>query len=66
MASKGQRAFAGLKMLENTIQGVETDVICREIHEYILLILNYASPAWWPSRTSVNKHKKTICNGVEG
>ncbi len=65
MASKGRRAVAGLKMLENTIQGVETKVIRRAIHECILSILTYASPAWWPGRTRVNKHRKTIWNGVE-
>ncbi len=43
MASKGRRAVAGLKMLGNTIQGVETEVILCEIHTYIWLILTYAS-----------------------
>ena len=46
MASKSQRAVAGLKMLGNTIQGAETKVIRREVHTCILPILTYAAPAW--------------------
>lgn len=66
MASKGRRAVAGLKMLGNTVQGVETKVIRRAVHACILPILTYAAPAWWPGRTRLNKHGKTIRNGVEG
>ena len=66
MASKGRRAVAGLKMLGNTIQGVETKVICRAVHACILPILTYASSTWWPGQTRVNKHGKNIRNGVEG
>ena len=66
MASKSQRAIAGFKMLGNTIQGVETKAICRAVHACILPILTYAAPAWWPRRTRLNKHGKTIQNDVEG
>lgn len=45
-ASKGRRAVAGLKMLKNTIQGVETKVIRRVVHACTLPILTYAAPAW--------------------
>ena len=65
MASKDRRAVAGLKMLGNTIQGVETKVIRRAVYACILPILTYAAPAWWPDRTRVNKHGKTIRNGVK-
>ena len=32
MASKGRKAVAGLNMLENTVQGVETKVIRRAVY----------------------------------
>lgn len=60
MASKKQRVIAGLKMLGNTIQGIETKIICQVVCVCILLILTYAAPAWWPGRTRLNKHGKTI------
>lgn len=66
MASKGRRAVAGLKMLGNTIQEVETKVIRRAVHACILPILTYAAPAWWPGRTRLNKHGKNIRSGVGG
>lgn len=66
MASKGRKAVAGLKMLGNTIGGVETKVIRQAVHTCILPILAYATPAWWPGRMRLNKHGKTIRNGVEG
>lgn len=65
-ASKGRRAVAGFKMLGNTIQGVETKVIRRAVHACTLPILTYAAPAWWPGRTRLNTHGKTIWNSVEG
>lgn len=66
IASNGRRAVAGLKILRNTVQGVETKVIRRAVHACILPILRYAAPAWWPGRTRLDKHGKTIRNGVEG
>ena len=66
IASKRQRVVAGLKMLENTIQGVEIKVICQAVHACILPILIYAAPAWSPGQTRLNKYRKTIWNGVEG
>ncbi len=65
MASKGQRAIAGLKMLGNTIQGVETKVIRQEVHVSILPILTYSAPVWWPGHACVNKHGKANRNGVQ-
>lgn len=65
-ARLSRRAVAGPKMLENTIQGVETKVIRRAVQACILPILTYAAPAWWPGRTRLNKHRKTIRSGVEG
>ena len=66
MASKGRKVVAGLNMLGNTVQGVETGVIRRAVHACILPILTYAAPAWWPGRTRFNKQGKIIRNGVDG
>lgn len=60
MASKAQKAVAGLNMLGNTVQGVETKIMWRAVHACILLIVTYAAPAWWPGRTRLNKQGKTI------
>ena len=66
MARKAQKAIAGLNMLGNTVQGVETKVMGQAVHTCILPILTYAAPAWWPGRTRLNKQGKTIQNGVKG
>ncbi len=53
-------------MLVKTTRGVNAAIMCREVHECILLILTYAALGWWPGRTRTNKEGRTIQNGVEG
>ncbi len=66
LASKGRQAASGLIMLVKTTRGVNADIMRREVHAYILLILTYATPAWWPGRTQTNKERRTIQNSIEG
>ena len=66
MASKGRRAAAGLIVLANKVQRVDTKTMHRAVHAYILPILTYAVSAWWPGRTRTNKNGKTIWNRVDG
>lgn len=66
MASKGRRASAGLIMLANTVRGVDAKIMRRAVHACILPILTYATLAWWPGHTRINKNNKTIRNGVDG
>ena len=60
LASKGRRAAAGLIMLANTVQGVDSKIMQRAVHACILPILTYASPSWWPGRTQINSKGETI------
>ena len=65
MAAKGRLAATGLHMLTKTTRGVEAEVIRRAVNSCMLPILTYAAPAWWPSKTRINKAGHTIRNGVE-
>ena len=65
MASKGRKAAAGLSMLVKTTRGVEAVIMRKEVHAYILQILTYGTPAWWPGRTRTNREGQTIQNGME-
>lgn len=66
MASKTQKAVASLNMLGKIIQRVKTKVMRQAVYIYILPILTYGTPAWWPGRICLNKQGKTIQNGLEG
>lgn len=65
MASKGRKVVARLKMLANTIHGVEPLIMRKAIHACILPILTYGAPTWCSGRTRLNREGKTICNGID-
>lgn len=66
MASKGQKAASGLSMLIKTTRRVEAFIMRKAFHVYILPILTYGAPAWWPGRSRINKQGLTIQNSMEG
>lgn len=45
---------------------IHVKILSPRLPPSILPILTYAAPACWPGRTRLNKHGKTIRNGVEG
>lgn len=65
-ADKDRKVVAALKMLKNTIQGVETKIISQVVHAYILPIFIYVATAWWPGQTRLDQKGKTVRNGVKG
>ncbi len=66
LASKRRQAASGLKMLVKTTQEVNAAIMRRAVHAYILPILTYTAPAWWPGCTRTNKEGRTIQNSIEG
>lgn len=66
MASKRRKAVSSLKMLVNTIHGVEPIIMRKAIHACILPILTYEAPVWWSGCSCISEKGKTISYRVDG
>ncbi len=63
LGSKGRRAAEGLIVLANIVQGMDAKIMQQAVHAFILPILTYSPPAWWPGQKRINSKGKTIQNG---
>ncbi len=65
MAGNGCKAALKLSILVNTTRGIETVIFRKAVHAWILPILTYGVPAWWPEQTRTNCKRQTIQNGMD-
>lgn len=65
LASKARVAVAGLRMLANTVRGVNPVVMRRVVYAYIILILTYGSPARWPDVAQTIQKGKIVQNRIQ-
>lgn len=51
MASKRRKIALELSMLVKTIREIDTLIIQKVVHVYILLIFTYKALEWWPRQS---------------